>query len=55
MPYLASWDQTIKVWNLSNTGLTFLSCLSDHESMVYSGNSTIFIQTTMNESIGDNP
>lgn len=32
----ASWDQTIKVWNLSNTGLTFLSCLSDHESMVYS-------------------
>lgn len=32
----ASWDQTIKVWNLSNSGLTFLSCLSGHDSIVYS-------------------
>ncbi len=32
----ASWDKTIKVWNLSNTGLMYLSCLSGHDSMVYS-------------------
>jgi len=32
----ASWDQTIKIWNLSNNGLTYLSCLSGHSSMVYS-------------------
>lgn len=32
----ASWDQTIKIWNLSNNGLTALTSLNGHESMVYS-------------------
>ena len=33
----ASWDQTIKIWNLSGSGLTSLTSLNGHESMVYSG------------------
>ena len=33
----ASWDQTIKIWNLSGSGLTSLTTLNGHESMVYSG------------------
>lgn len=33
----ASWDQTIKVWNLSNSGLTALTSLTGHESIVYTG------------------
>jgi peroxin-7 len=33
----ASWDQSIKIWNVSPTGLTALSSLSGHESMVYTG------------------
>lgn len=33
----ASWDQSIKIWNVSNTGLTALTSLNGHESMVYSG------------------
>jgi peroxin-7 len=33
----ASWDQTIKIWNLSNTGLTALTSLNGHTSMVYAG------------------
>ena len=33
----ASWDQTIKIWNLSNSGLTALTSLSGHSSLVYTG------------------
>lgn len=33
----ASWDQTIKIWNLSNTGLTPLTSLNGHQAMVYTG------------------
>lgn len=33
----ASWDQTIKIWNLNNTGLTALTSLAGHDSMVYAG------------------
>ena len=32
-----SWDQTIKIWNLNNSGLTSLTSLKGHESIVYSG------------------
>ena len=31
----ASWDNTIKIWNLSPTGLTSLTSLVGHQSMVY--------------------
>lgn len=31
----ASWDHTIKIWNLSQSGLTSLTSLSGHQSMVY--------------------
>ena len=30
-----SWDQTVKIWNISNTGLTVLTSLTGHQSMVY--------------------
>ncbi|CAF0705096.1 unnamed protein product [Brachionus calyciflorus] len=33
----ASWDKTIKIWNLNNTGLTCLVSLDAHDGMVYSG------------------
>ena len=33
----ASWDQTIKIWNLNAGGLTALTSLNGHESIVYSG------------------
>lgn len=33
----ASWDKTIKVWNLGPTGLTALSSLEGHDSFVYAG------------------
>lgn len=33
----ASWDNTIKIWNLSNSGLTPLTSLSGHQSIVYNG------------------
>jgi peroxin-7 len=33
----ASWDQSIKIWNMSSNGLTALTSLSGHESLVYSG------------------
>jgi len=33
----ASWDQSIKIWNMSGNGLTALTSLSGHESLVYSG------------------
>lgn len=35
--FSASWDQTVKIWNLSNTGLTSLTSLIGHNSLVYSG------------------
>jgi peroxin-7 len=33
----ASWDQTIKIWNMSNTGLTELTSLTGHQGMIYTG------------------
>ena len=33
----ASWDQTINIWNLSSSGLTALTSLKGHDSIVYSG------------------
>lgn len=33
----AAWDNSIRIWNVSNTGLTELTSLNGHESIVYTG------------------
>jgi peroxin-7 len=33
----ASWDNSVKIWNLNTNGLTCLTSLIGHESIVYSG------------------
>ena len=43
----ASWDHTIKIWNLNNSGLTALTSLTGHNNMVYSG-ITNFLFTILN-------
>lgn len=35
--FSASWDETIIIWNLNNLGLTSLTNLSGHNSMVNTG------------------
>lgn len=35
--FSASWDETIIIWNLNNSGLTSLTNLRGHNSMINTG------------------